>query len=114
MDPLEEEILLLYREPAIGASYCNTYGEENIKNLVGKYQSLDEGGMNRMREMVVDFSQSMDLTSSFVSVGVLHALGLTREVEAAYRVAGTRQDAQSYIHHFDIGKSLADHFLLKP
>jgi len=31
---LEEEILRLYREPIIGASYINTFGEENIKNLV--------------------------------------------------------------------------------
>ena len=31
---LEEDILHLYQEPAIGASYTNTYGEENIRNLV--------------------------------------------------------------------------------
>ncbi|SVC61551.1 uncharacterized protein METZ01_LOCUS314405, partial [marine metagenome] len=31
---LEEEILDLYRSPIIGASYNNTFGEENIKSLV--------------------------------------------------------------------------------
>ena len=37
---LKEDVLHLYREPSIGATYTNTYGEENIRNLVGKYRSL--------------------------------------------------------------------------
>ena len=70
---MKEEILHLYQEPAIGASYTNTYGEENIRNLLSKYRSLDNAGMQQMMEMVVNFSQSTDLATSFVSVGVLHA-----------------------------------------
>ena len=44
---MEEEILHLYQEPAIGASYTNTYGEENIRNLLDKYRSLDNEVCNR-------------------------------------------------------------------
>lgn len=50
---LEEEILHLYQEPGIGASYTNTYGEENIQNLVGKYHSLDE--QEEMMELLIRF-----------------------------------------------------------
>ena len=49
---MEEEILHLYQEPAIGASYTNTYGEENIRNLLHKYRSLDKEGMQQMMKMV--------------------------------------------------------------
>ena len=72
---MEEAILHLYQEPGIGASYTNTYGEENIRNLLNMYYSLDHAGMQQMIKMVLNFSQSTDLATSFVSVGVLHALG---------------------------------------
>ena len=49
---LEEEVLHLYQNPMIGASYTNTYGEENIRNLVGKYRSLNEPSMQEMLEML--------------------------------------------------------------
>ena len=81
---MEEEILRLYQEPGIGASYTNTYGEENIRNLLSKYRSLDNAGMQQMMKMVVNFSQSTDLATSFVSVGVLHALGENEGVAEAY------------------------------
>ena len=42
---MEEAILSLYQEPGIGASYTNTYGEENIRNLINMYHSLDDSGM---------------------------------------------------------------------
>ena len=107
---MKEEILLLYQEPAIGASYTNTYGEENIRNLLSKYRSLDNAGMQQMMKMVADFSQSTDLATSFVSVGVLHALGENEVVAEAYQWANTQEDAQRIISHFDIGKSVADYF----
>ena len=107
---MEEEILHLYQEPAIGASYTNTYGEENIRNLLSKYRSLDNAGMQQMMKMVADFSQSTDLATSFVSVGVLHALGANEVVAEAYQWANTQEDAQRIISHFDIGKSVADYF----
>ena len=107
---MEEEILHLYQEPGIGASYTNTYGEENIRNLLNKYHSLDDEGMKKMIEMVLNFSQSTDLATSFVSVGVLHAIGQKEGVEEAYRWANTQEDAQRIISHFDIGKSVADYF----
>ena len=107
---LTDEVLALYREPTIGSSYSNTYGEENIRTLVEKYRALDEAAMVTMMDMVVDFSRSPDLASSFISVGVLHALGKNQEVEQAYQWAKTQEEAASYISHFDIGKSLADHF----
>ena len=107
---MKEEILHLYQEPAIGASYTNTYGEENICNLLSKYRSLDNAGMQQMMKMVADFSQSTDLATSFVSVGVLHALGENEVVAEAYQWANTQEDAQRIISHFDIGKSVADYF----
>ena len=107
---MEEEILHLYQEPGIGASYTNTYGEENIRNLLEKYHSLDTIGMQKMMEMVLSFSQSTDLATSFVSVGVLHALGQRERVAEAYRWANTQEDAQRIISHFEIGKSVADYF----
>ncbi len=108
---LKEEILDLYREPVVGSSYNNTYGEENIINLVNKYRSLDSARMQEMLGMLADFSKTPDLHSSFVSVGVLYALGQSRYVQEAYEWAQTREDGESYLHHFEIGKSLADHFL---
>ena len=107
---MEEEILHLYQEPSIGSSYMNTYGEENIRNLLGKYHSLDEAGMEKMVKMVLNFSQSTDLATSFVSVGVLHALGLKEGVAEAYRWAKTQEDAERIISHFEIGKSVANYF----
>ena len=107
---MEEEILHLYQEPAIGASYTNTYGEENIRNLLTKNRSLENAGMQQMMKMVVNFSQSTDLATSFVSVGVLHALGENEVVAEAYQWANTQEDAQRIISHFDIGKSVADYF----
>lgn len=108
---MEDEVRRLYLEPLIGASYSNTYGEENILNLVAKYRGLGPHDMQKMLRWVVDFSTSTDLPSSFVSVGVLHALGKENEVQAAYRWAETREDAAIIISHFDIGKSVADHFV---
>ncbi|SVC46606.1 uncharacterized protein METZ01_LOCUS299460, partial [marine metagenome] len=37
---LEEEVLELYSSPVIGATYNNTFGEENIKKLVKKCRGL--------------------------------------------------------------------------
>ena len=107
---LEEEILHLYQEPAIGASYTNTYGEENIRNLVNKYRGLDK--QKEMLEMLIRFSQSSDLATCFVSVGVLHALGKNEDVKEAYRWAKTQEDSAQIMSHFDIGKSVADYFTL--
>ncbi|GJL77402.1 MAG: hypothetical protein NPINA01_03910 [Nitrospinaceae bacterium] len=108
---LDEEVLHLYQEPAIGSGYSNMYGEENIVNLVEKYCSLDNASKARMQELIVGFSESTDLSSSFVSVAVLHALGMKSAVQNAYRLAEARDEAQSIKHHFDIGISLADHFI---
>lgn len=108
---LEEDILRLYREPIVGANYTNTYGEENLINLVNKYRSLSAEEMDFMRELVTDFSQSPDLSSSYVSVGVLHALGMSKQVEEAYSWAKSQDNGGQIISHFDIGKSLADHFI---
>ena len=107
---LEEDILHLYQEPAIGASYTNTYGEENIRNLFGKYRSLNEPSMLEMLEMLIRFSQSTDLATCFISVGVLHALGKNEDVQEAYRWAKNQEDPARIISHFDIGKSVADYF----
>ena len=107
---MEEEILHLYQEPAIGASYTNTYGEENIRNLLNKYHSRDNEGMQQMMKIVVNFSQSTDLATSFVSVGVLHALGQNEGVAEAYSWANTQEDAERIVSHFEIGKSVADYF----
>ena len=107
---MEEEILHLYQEPAIGASYTNTYGEENIRNLLDKYSSLGNGDMQKMMDMLINFSQSTDLATSFVSVGVLHALGQNEGVAEAYSWADKQEDAERIISHFEIGKSVADYF----
>ena len=107
---MEEEILHLYQEPAIGASYTNTYGEENIRNLLDKYSSLDNEDMQKMMDMMINFSQSTDLATSFVSVGVLHALGQNEGVAEAYSWANKQEDAERIISHFEIGKSVADYF----
>jgi len=107
---MEEEILHLYQEPAIGASYTNTYGEENIRNLLDKYSSLDNRDMQKMMDMLINFSQSTDLATSFISVGVLHALGQNEGVAEAYSWANKQEDAERIISHFEIGKSVADYF----
>ena len=104
---LEEDVLSLYRSPIIGATYNNTYGEENIKSLVEKCRGLDEEKMRVMRGLLISYP---DLATSFVSVGVLHALGMSQEVEEAYHWAQGLDDKERFIHHFDIGKSLAEYF----
>jgi len=106
----QEGLLDLYRIPIIGATYTNTYGEENIRNLVAKYRSLDEEKMLIMRGLITDYSKSPDLATSFVSVGVLHALGMHKEVGEAYAWAKGLDEKEKFIHHFDIGKSLAEYF----
>ncbi len=108
---LDEEIYHLYQEPAIGSGYSNIYGEENILRLVGKYRGLNPADKARMRDLIVSFSESVDLASSFVSVAVLHALGMDDAVKKAYRLAESRDDAESFQRHFDIGISLAEHFI---
>ena len=108
---LEEQILSLYHEPVIGSGYANLYGEENMMRLVEKYQSLEKEDQDWMKTLLADYSLSSDLATSLVSVGVLHALGDRDGVDAAYSKARVRDDASSVIHHFDIGKSLAEHFL---
>jgi hypothetical protein len=107
---LEEEILHLYQEPGIGASYTNTYGEENIQSLVKMYRTLEDEGMQAMLEMLIRFSQSSDLATCFVSVGVLHALGKNEDVQEAYLWAKSQEDTVHIISHFDISKSIADYF----
>ena len=108
---LEEEVLRLYREPIVGANYSNTYGEENLVNLVSKYKSLSAEDMEFMKGLVAGYSQSEDLACSFVSVGVLHALGMNEQVQRAYQWAAAQDNPQNITSHFDIGKSLAEHFL---
>ena len=107
---LQEDVLDLYRTPIIGATYTNTFGEENIRNLVEKYRSLDEEKMLIMRGLIIDYSKSPDLATSFVSVGVLHALGMYKEVKEAYVWANGLDEKGKFIHHFNIGKSLAEYF----
>ncbi len=107
---LEEEILDLYRSPIIGASYNNTFGEENIKSLVEKYRKLDGEKMRIMQDLVISYSKSPDLATSYVSVAVLHALGMSKDVGDAYLWAKGLDESEIYIHHFDIGKSLAEYF----
>ncbi len=107
---LEEEVLELYRSPIIGASYNNTFGEENIQSLVEKCRNLDEKKMRIMQGLVVSYSKSPDLATSFVSVGVLHALGMSKDVEEAYLWAKGLDESETFIHHFNIGKSLAEYF----
>jgi hypothetical protein len=108
--PLEEEILELYRSPIIGASYNNTYGEENVKSLVEKFRELDEQKSQIMQGLVVLYSKSPDLATSYVSVAVLHALGMSKNVQEAYLWAKGLDESETFIHHFDIGKSLAEYF----
>jgi len=110
-ESLGEEILHLYQEPAIGSGYSNMYGEENLLKLVKKYRSLNSTDKTRMQALVVDYSESAELATSFVSVAVLHALGMDSAVKKAYRLAESRSEAESFLHHFDIGVSLADHFV---
>ena len=88
----------------------NSYGEENIQSLVNLYRGLDEKGMRQMMEMFADFSKSGDLATSYISVAVLHALGMKDKVNAAYQWAQSQDDAISLARHFDIGISLADYF----
>lgn len=111
IDILKEGIQQLYREPIIGAGYGNTYGEENIKNLVKKYRGLKTDDAQTMMGLLVDFSKSSELAICYVSVGVLHALGMKEKVVDAYAWAETMEDSSLYTSHFDIGKSLADHFV---
>jgi hypothetical protein len=108
---LDEEILHLYQEPAIGSGYANMYGEENITKLVEKYRGLNSADQARMRDLVAGYSESTDLASSFVSVAVLHALGMGDAVKKAYLLAKGRDEAESFQRHFDIGISLAEHFI---
>lgn len=108
---IEQDILRLYREPIVGANYTNTYGEENLTNLMKMYQGLTPEEQEYMREVVTVYSQSPELASSYVSVGVLHALGMDDAVAAAYAWAQTQENSSQITHHFDIGKSLADHFI---
>ena len=112
MGNLEEEISALYEEPGIGASNINTYGEENIRSLLEKYKELNENDSEAMFNMLKDYSLSEDLASSFVSVAVLHALGKSQAVEEAFNLARTRSDADLFINHFEIGKSIADYVSL--
>lgn len=110
-EELKEEVLRLYREPIVGANYANSYGEENLVNLVNKYKSLSAEDMEFMRDLVSGYSQSEDLACSYVSVAVLHALGLNEQVHQAYQWAASQDNSQHITSHFDIGKSLAEHFL---
>ena len=107
---LKEDVLGLYNMPVIGASYNNTFGEANIKNLVDKYRSLDVEETKVMKDLIISYSRSSDLATSFVSVSVLHALGMVKEVEEAYSWAKGLDEREQFIHHFDIGKSLAEYF----
>lgn len=109
VDLLKESVLLLYREPALGG--MNAYGEVNLKNLVKKYRGLDAEGMRTMMELLVTFSKSEDLASSYISVGVLHALGMKDQVAEAYEWIKNKVDSGVFASHFDIGISLADHFI---
>ncbi len=110
---LEAQILSLYHEPVIGSGYANLYGEENMVQLVAKYRTLNDEEQRHMKALIVDYSLSPDLATSLVSVGVLHALGEGGHVQAAYLNARQRDDAASVLHHFDIGKSLAEHFIIQ-
>ena len=109
MSRLEEEIISLYNEPIIGASYLNTYGEENIKSLIEKYKKLVGPEKHTMLKSVKGFLKSNDLNYCFVSVAVLHGLGMNKDVEAAYRWAQFQDNPQLFTSHFDIGKSIVEH-----
>lgn len=108
---LDEEVFRLYQSPVIGSGYTNLYGEENIANLVEKYRELNDANKARMLALVVGFSESQDLSTGLISVAVLHALGMEKAVLNAYRLAEAKNDAETIKHHFDIGVSLADHFI---
>ena len=107
---LEDEVTKLYEDPGIGATNINTYGEENIRSLLKKFQGLNQGDSDIMLGMIRDFSLSEDLASSFVSVAVLHALGKSEDVQKAINVAKEREDSDLFLNHFEIGKSIADYF----
>ena len=109
MASLEDEITALYSEPGVGASNINTYGEENIGNLLKMYGSLTAPELGDMLELVRRYSQSGDLNTCYISVAVLHALGKQDDVEAAYAWAETQDDPKIFTQHFDIGVSLAEH-----
>ena len=109
MDSLEEEISLLFSEPGIGATNINVYGEENIRNLVQKYNSLAERDKANMLDLLKSYSRSGDLNSCYISVAVLHALGQLPDVSAAYDWAKTQEDSAMYTRHFDIGVALANY-----
>ena len=47
-----------------------------------------------MQGLIVSYSKSPDLATSFVSVGVLHALGMSDEVEEAYLWAKELDDKE--------------------
>ena len=67
--------------------------------MVEKCRNLDEKKMLIMQGLVVSYSTSPDLATSFVSVSVLHALGMSREVEDAYQWAQSLDDREKFIHH---------------
>ena len=77
---LEEEVLRLYREPIIGASYSNTFGEENIKNLVNMYRELEEEKMIIMQNFLVSFSKSSDLATRKVRIIIIFSSSSFRYV----------------------------------
>ncbi len=108
---LEEEILELFREPVIGSGYGNTYGEQNLVALVEKYRTLTEEEMLFMSDLITAYSTSTDLATSYISVAVLHAIGLKEQVDKAYDWARTQGEAESIASHFDIGKSLSEFFI---
>lgn len=112
MKSLEEEIATLYSEPGIGASNINTYGEENIRRLVLKYNTLTEPDNSNMLSLLRVYSQSGDLNSCYISVAVLHALGQRCDVSAAYNWAKNQTDPSIYTQHFDIGIALANYLEL--
>ena len=64
--------------------------------------------------MISDFSKSGDLATSYISVAILHALGMKNSVSEAYEWAKTQDDEVSYSRHFDIGISLADYYFSSP
>ena len=109
MASLEDEITELYSEPSVGASIINTYGEENIRNLLQMYRSLTDPDLGNMLELVRRYSQSGDLNTCYISVAVLHALGEKDDVVAAYAWAETQDDPKIFTQHFDIGVSLAEY-----
>lgn len=109
MTALEEEVSRLYCDPVIGGGNANPFGEQNIKNLLKKYRDIEEPDMEAMLILVKNYSKSGDLASCYVSVGVLHALGMTDAVEEAYQWAQTQDNPRRYASHFDIGKSIAEY-----